>query len=338
IPPILWFIIKPVSKLGSILLGRGLRRWLKSPANLHRKQATIEHFRNRKKYYILGISGLGAGCYGYYTSHLEIAPITHRKRFILFNSDHLKEIEEFEKKNILESCKDKVLAPDHKYTKHALRIANRLFAANMHLKEVKDIKWKLTVIESDIVNACAFPNGDVFVFTGLMDFVKNDDELAFIIAHEMSHSILQHGAEQMSHSRIIDVISIALSLLIWSLVPTDASSILVEKIAENMQDYFFSLPYGRILEKEADIVGMILSARACFDVRYSSFFWKRMNEQSKEDQVPEFLSTHPSNVNRAQDLEDFLPQALKIRDECKCYRLPENMNIPKSFMSAKISN
>lgn len=98
---------------------------------------------------------------------MEITPITHRKRFIIFNSTHLKEIEEFEKKNILESFKDKILPSDHKYTTHALRIANRLFTANKNLPEVKDIKWKLTVIQSDLVNACAFPVGhQIFFFLG----------------------------------------------------------------------------------------------------------------------------------------------------------------------------
>lgn len=115
-------------------------------------------------------------------------------------------------------------------------------------------------------------------------------------------------AEQMSHSRIFDIISIGLSLVIWSMVPYDTGSIFIEKIAENMQDYFFSLPYERALEKEADTVGMILSARACFDVRKNSEFWQRMNDLDKDKEVPEFLSTHPSNINRAQDLINFLPK------------------------------
>lgn len=112
----------------------------------------------------------------------------------------------------------------------------------------------------------------------------------------------------MSHSRIIDIISIGLSLIIWSMIPSDASSIFAEKIAEYMQEYFFSLPYGRVLEKEADMVGMILSARACFDVRNNHFFWERMNKLQNDKEVPEFLSTHPSNINRAQDMKLFLPQ------------------------------
>lgn len=75
------------------------------------------------------------------------------------------------------------------YTNRALRVANRLFAANKGIPEVSAINWKLTVIEADIINAAAFPSGDLVVFTGLLDFVENDDELAMIMAHEMSHVI-----------------------------------------------------------------------------------------------------------------------------------------------------
>ena len=46
--------------------------------------------------------------------------------------------------------------------------------------------------------------------------------------------------------------------------------------------------------------------KACFDVRYSSVFWKRMNE-ADQVQLPEFLSTHPASEKRAKDLEDLMP-------------------------------
>ena len=51
------------------------------------------------------------------------------------------------------------------------------------------INWKLTVIDAKVSNAIAFPGGDVIIFTGLLDFVENDDELSIVLAHEMSHVI-----------------------------------------------------------------------------------------------------------------------------------------------------
>lgn len=191
------------------------------------------------------------------------------------------------------------------YTNRALKVANRLFVANKELPEVSVINWKLTVIDADICNAAAFPSGDLIVWTGLLDFVENDDELAIILAHEMSHAILQHAAEEISHSRLIDITSIGLAGLVWAFLPSDFTALITQYLADKFLKFVFELPYSRQLEKEADQVGIILAARACFDVRYSSAFWKRMTEA--EGEIPEILSTHPASETRATDLEELMP-------------------------------
>lgn len=97
---------------------------------------------------------------------------------------------------------------------------------------------------------------------------------------------------------------------------------------------------------EADEVGLMLSAKACFDVRESVAFWQRMNIVSEYEgdiaaQVPEFLSTHPTHESRSRQLELSVPkvrgklicltapfeldcvlQALELRSECRCPPLP----------------
>ena len=110
-----------------------------------------------KKKYIFVSSGLIIGGYIHYQTHIEETPITHRKRFMLFNSAHLKEIEDAEKGRIFKTFKDKILPPDHVLTRKTLQVGNRLFKANKEIPEVSNINWKLTVIDSNIVNACAFP-------------------------------------------------------------------------------------------------------------------------------------------------------------------------------------
>jgi len=86
--------------------------------------------------------------------------------------------------------KKKILDLYSPYTNRAVKVANRLFVANKQIPEVAAIDWKLTVIDNpDLANAVAFPSGDLILFTGLLDFVQSDDELAIILAHEMSHVI-----------------------------------------------------------------------------------------------------------------------------------------------------
>ena len=63
------------------------------------------------------------------------------------------------------------------------------------------------------------------------------------------------------------------------------------------------LPFSRYLETEADEVGIMLAAKACYDVRYYPLFWRRQAEM-----VPEYVSTHPSNENRAAEIDKKLPQ------------------------------
>ena len=95
----------------------------------------------------------------------------------------------------------------------------------------------------------------MIVFTGLLDFVENDDELAIIMAHEMSHAILQHAAEEISHSRLLDIFSIALVLVLWAILPTDLTAAATQLFADRFLKFLFELPFSRLLEKEADTVG-----------------------------------------------------------------------------------
>lgn len=109
------------------------------------------------------------------------------------------------------------------------------------------------------------------MFTGLLDFVKNDDELAIILAHEMSHAILQHAAEEISHSRLIDICSIGLAGLVWAFLPSDLTAILTQYLADKFLKFVFELPYSRYLEKEADEVGLTLAARVGLYYFYSLY-------------------------------------------------------------------
>jgi hypothetical protein len=69
----------------------------------------------------------------------------------------------------------------------------------------------------------------------------------------MAHAILQHAAEEISHSRLLDMVSIGLVLLVWAFLPSDITAAITQLIAEKFLKIGFELPYSRILEKEAVI-------------------------------------------------------------------------------------
>jgi predicted Zn-dependent protease len=76
------------------------------------------------------------------------------------------------------------------------------------------------------------------------------------------------------------------------------------------------LPFSRDHESEADYMGLIYTARACFDPREAPRLWERMGAASGS-QPAEFMSTHPSHETRIRQLNEWMPEALKVRAE-KC--------------------
>lgn len=166
----------------------------------------------------------------------------------------------------------------------------------------------------------------------MLDLCSNDDQLGLVLAHEVSHTLMQHSAEMLSYTSFIDLFVMALIAAIWAIIPSDFVALGVHFILEKLLSLTTRLPYSRKLETEADEVGLNLAAKACFDVREAVAFWKKMHfYETLELGLPpdvdiikdiDFLSGHPSHAARAENLQSLLPQAIALRDECKCPRLP----------------
>ena len=99
LPPLIWVLIKPISKFGAIVFGRSFRKWWKSLPDLKRK-IFITHLKNNSKKYI-AISGTTTlASSAFYFTHVEEHPITHRRRLILFTLKQLEEIESLGVNNV----------------------------------------------------------------------------------------------------------------------------------------------------------------------------------------------------------------------------------------------
>ncbi|XP_077641457.1 metalloendopeptidase OMA1, mitochondrial isoform X2 [Lonchura striata] len=164
-------------------------------------------------------------------------------------------------------------------------------------------------------------NGQVFVFTGLLDAVSDVHQLSFILGHEIAHAVLEHAAEKASLVHFLDFLSLIFLTMIWAICPRDSLAVVGQWIQSKLQEYMFDRPYSRTLEAEADKVGLQFAAKACVDVRASSVFWQQMELAETiqgQPKLPEWLSTHPSHENRAEHLDRLIPEALKIRERCNC--------------------
>lgn len=142
------------------------------------------------------------------------------------------------------------------------------------------------------------PGGKVFVFSGLLPIARNENGLAAVLGHEIAHNLAGHVGERMSGE-------IGINILLYSLIfLTGGIAILgTHFIGGAILDLLFSRPMGRKQESEADYIGLMMMAEACFDPREALGFWMRM-EQAQQGEPPEWISTHPS-VGRPNFLTRF---------------------------------
>lgn len=174
-----------VGKYGSMIVSRTLgKRYKKLPL----KQ------RNLVKNFVRAIAGASLACIAYYTyTHYETTPITGRKRLITFTKEQIMTIADEGHSKMQEEEKVFLLPENDISYINCKNVLDKLISANQDVVGIKDINWKLNVIHKNTnVSAFVFPNGQVYVYTGMIKFADNDDELAIVIGHEMSHVLLGH--------------------------------------------------------------------------------------------------------------------------------------------------
>lgn len=140
----------------------------------------------------------------------------------------------------------------------------------------------------DTANAFVLPGGKVFVFSGLLPIARNEHGLATVLGHEIAHNLAGHVAERMSSQ-------IGINILLYSIIfLTGGIAILgTHFIGGAILDLLFSRPMGRMQESEADYIGLMMMAEACYNPHEALGFWQRM-ERAQQGEPPEWMSTHPS--------------------------------------------
>ena len=167
--------------------------------------------------------------------------------------------------------------------------------------------WDVQVIQSEQANAFALPGGKMAVYTGLVPVAGNQDGMAVVMGHEIAHALMRHGAQRMSRGKLEQIGAMA-----------GAAS----GMDPGMQQMIFqaygvtsALPYARGHESQADEVGLMLAAAACFNPQEAVPLWQRMGQASGGNNPPEFASTHPSAETRIQNLQALMPKAMAFRQK-----------------------
>jgi len=170
-------------------------------------------------------------------------------------------------------------------------------------------EWAFNVIESEQANAFALPGGYTAVYTGLIPIAENEDGLAVVMGHEVAHALAHHGAERMAQQNMQRIVGAGVSLGAGGMDMGAQRAVM--GVFGGISQYGFALPFSRKHESEADYIGLVLMARACYDPREAPKLWERMGAAGGAT-PPEFQSTHPSPSTRVNDFNTWMPEAIEI--------------------------
>ena len=199
------------------------------------------------------------------------------------------------------------LSSDAAASEMVARVGSRIAAVTGH----PEYKWEYRLIQDDKqVNAFALPGGKVAVYTGILPITRDEDGLAAVLGHEIGHVIARHGGERVSQQMLVNV---GLETTMAALSRGNPATVqAVASLLGAGATVGVLLPWSRAQESEADHLGLILMAKAGYDPHAARDLWIRMAAASKgSGKPPEFLSSHPSAPTRIQQIEAWMPEAMR---------------------------
>ena len=248
----------------------------------------------------------------------KTVPLTGRKGLKLMKSSEINSMS-FQQYNELKSSSN--LSTNREQVEMVKRVGQRIQMATTqyltqkgHAELLEGYEWEFILIESDQVNAFCMPGGKVAFYTGILPYCENETGVAVVMGHEIAHAIAEHGNERMSQALVQQLGGIALAVSVSNESPEN-QALFMTAYGLGTQ-YGAMLPFSRLHESEADELGLYFMAMAGYDPQDAPKFWERM-AQSGGGKPPEFMSTHPSDQRRIDDLNSHMPKALTFYKKSK---------------------
>jgi predicted Zn-dependent protease len=240
-------------------------------------------------------------------------PVTGRSQFNVVGTGQIASMVQDQYRDVLQTS---VILPDSDpRTQLVRRCGQRIatavetFLRDNHMNDrVSEFQWEFNVADDPTVNAWCMPGGKVLFYTGILPITVDETGLAVVMGHEVAHAVARHGNERMSQGIIAQGAGMTLDIL-TSQNPGLARNLLLQSVGIGSQ--LGLLAYSRTHETEADKMGLVFMAMAGYDPREAPKFWERMSANSGGGAPPELLSTHPSDQRRINDLNAYMPEALK---------------------------
>ena len=195
---------------------------------------------------------------------------------------------------------------------------NEIMQKLVAVSDMPQLPYKVTLIHTNIVNACAMPGGQMIVFQGLYDgkdaLVKDDDELAAVMAHEIAHVNCRHTTEEMSKIMAAAAIVEIVAAVADHNDENDWATAI--RAAFTVGSLLWVPMHSRGDEAEADRVGLFYMAKAGYDPRAAPRIWQRVYQKEQEDpgvldKALSIFGTHPSDKSRFKELSKMVPYAME---------------------------
>lgn len=262
-------------------------------------------------------------------------PVTGRRQLSLVKNSEIIPMSFGQYDQVLKESK---LSGDKEQTALIKRVGVRIqkaveqyMADNNASSQLSGFNWDFNLLEDDkTVNAWCMPGGKVAFYTGILPVCQDEQGVAVVMGHEVAHAIANHGRERMSQGLITNGFLGGVSVALGQ-NPSGTKDILMQSIGAGTQ--IGVLSFSRKHESEADKLGLIFMSIAGYDPRSAPKFWERMAALSGGQQPEEWMSTHPSNETRINDLNAQIPGALKYYEKNKGKYKSSNQTIGNSSES-----
>ena len=172
------------------------------------------------------------------------------------------------------------------------------------ISPVKEIHFRVKVINDTALNAFALPNGAIYINIGLLAKMQNEDQLVTVLGHEMSHVILRHS---ISHWRDIKNKTCIYQITSTVLLPTGPLALLQNTIGYKTMIACIQ-GYSRELETQADSYGFNIMMKNGYDPNKGIKIYYQLLKETRhnEKKIPYFFSSHPRMENRIKNLKSLI--------------------------------
>ena len=236
-----------------------------------------------------------------------------RKQLLLISSQQLEQMAaQSYAKLRTDASKKGTLNTDPVLTQRVRAIAARIAPHTaVFRRDAPGWKWEVNVVNSNELNAFCMPGGKIAFYSGLIKQLNlSDNEIAIVMGHEISHALREHSREQVSQA-IAAQTTIGVGAALLGLGGGAAD------LANTAYEALIATKFSRVDESEADRIGLELTARAGYDPRAGITLWQKMMKASSGGRPPEFLSTHPAETNRIQQIESLLPAVMPLYEAAR---------------------